>query len=77
MLKLYYQNGRKKEGDPVISKNKFKSLLKSSNVEIRLKDIDTFLSLCSELEIVRGQRIKQLNLSYEKAREIILTQENF
>lgn len=77
LLKLYYQNGRKKEGDPVISKNKFKALLRSSNIDAKLKDIDTFISLCTELEIVRGLRAKQLNLSYEKAKEIITSQENF
>lgn len=77
LLKLYYQNGRKKEGDPVISKNKFKSLLRSANIDAKLKDVDTFVSLCTELEIVRGMRTKQLNLSYEKAKEIITSQENF
>lgn len=77
LLKLYYQNGRKKEGDPVISKNKFKALLRSSNIDAKLKDIDTFISLCTELEIVRGMRTKQLNLSYERAKEVITSQENF
>lgn len=76
LLKLYYQNGRKKEGDNVISRSKLISLTKASKVNVSQTDINAFIALCSELEVVIGTRRKKTyNVSYEKAKSIIETQE--
>lgn len=76
LLKLYYQNGRKKEQDSVVSKNKLISLSRASRLNCSQKDINDFLSLCSELEIVTGsRRNKVYNMSYDKAKGLIETQE--
>lgn len=77
LLKLYYQNGRKKEQDPVISRSKLVSLASSSKIPCNQKDINGFISLCSELEITTGnRRSKVYNMSYEKAKGLIENQEN-
>jgi hypothetical protein len=77
LLKLYYQNGRKKEQDPVLSKSKFSSLVNNAKINCSKKDIDGFTAMCSELEIVTGTRRKKIyNLPYEKAKELIENQEN-
>jgi hypothetical protein len=77
LLKLYYQNGRKKEQDPVLAKTKFISLTSNAKINCSKKDIDNFIAMCSELEIVTGSRRKKIyNLPYEKAKELIENQEN-
>jgi hypothetical protein len=77
LLKLYYQNGRKKEQDPVISRSKLLALTKASKLNVSQTDINGFIALCSELEIVTGSRRKKVyNMSYEKAKTIIETNEN-
>jgi hypothetical protein len=77
LLKLYYQNGRKKEQDPTISRSKMLSLVKAAKLSVTQSDINGFLALCSELEIVTGSRRKKVyNIDYEKAKEIIETNEN-
>ena len=76
LLKLYYQNGRKKEQDIVISKNKLLSLVRASRLNYAQKEINDFLALCSELEITTGaRRQKMYNMSYEKAKGLIENQE--
>lgn len=76
LLKLYYQNGRKKEQDIVVSKNKLLSLTRASRINCAQKDINDFLALCSELEITTGQRRQKVyNMSYEKAKGLIENQE--
>jgi hypothetical protein len=76
LLKLYYQNGRKKEQDPVMSKSKLSSLVSSSKMSCNQKDINNFISLCAELEIISGnRRSKVYNMSYEKAKVILENQE--
>lgn len=76
LLKLYYQNGRKKEQDPVISKTKFISLANNAKINCSKKDIDSFISLCSELEIISGSRRKKVyNIPYEAAKELLENQE--
>ena len=76
LLKLYFQNGRKKEQDPVLSRSKLIALASSSKIPCNQKDINGFISLCSELEITTGnRRNKVYNMSYEKAKGLIENQE--
>lgn len=76
LLKLYYQNGRKKESDLVIPITKFKALVSSAKINCMQKDITNFISLCSELEIITGvKRNKSYNMSFEKAKYILENQE--
>jgi len=76
LLKLYYQNGRKKEQDPVVSRTKLIALVSSSKIPCNQTDINNFISLCSELEITTGNRRKKVyNMSYEKAKGLLENQE--
>jgi hypothetical protein len=76
LLKLFYQNGRKKEQDPTISRSKMISLVGASKIPANQREINDFLALCSELEITTGQRRKKVyNMSYEKAKGLIENQE--
>jgi hypothetical protein len=76
LLKLYFQNGRKKEQDQVISRSKLISLANSSKISVNQKDITSFIALCSELEITSGNRRKKVyNMSYEKAKTLLENQE--
>ena len=77
LLKLYYQNGRKKEQDPVLPKSKFTSLTNNAKINCSKKDIDGFIAMCGELEIVTGSRRKRVyNVPYEKAKELLENQES-
>jgi hypothetical protein len=77
LLKLYYQNGRKKEQDPVLPKSKFTSLTNNAKINCSKKDIDSFIAMCGELEIVTGSRRKRVyNVPYEKAKELLENQES-
>lgn len=76
LLKLYFQNGRKKEQDVVMSRNKLISLARASKLSYSQKDINDFITLCGELEIVTGtRRNKVYNMTYEKAKGLIENQE--
>ena len=76
LLKLYYQNGRKKEQDSVLSKSKLIALASASKISCTQTDISNFISLCSELEITTGaKRRKIYNTSYEKAKLLLENQE--
>ena len=76
LLKLYYQNGRKKEQDPVLAKTKLSALVSSQKLNCNQTDINNFISLCSELEITTGNRRKKVyNMSYEKAKGLLENQE--
>ena len=76
LLKLFYQNGRKKEQDPILAITKLTALAKANKIGITLGEIKTFVTLCQELEIVTGTRRKKVyNVSYEKAKQLIETQE--
>jgi len=51
-------------------------LAKANKIGITLGEIKTFVTLCQELEIVTGTRRKKVyNVSYEKAKQLIETQE--
>jgi len=76
LLKLFYQNGRKKEQDPILAITKLTALARANKIGITLGEIKTFITLCQELEIVTGTRRKKVyNVSYEKAKQLIETQE--
>jgi hypothetical protein len=76
LLKLYYQNGRKKEQDPVLAKTKFIALASSQKLNCNQTDINNFIALCSELEITSGNKRKKVyNMNYEKAKAILENQE--
>jgi len=76
LLKLYYQNGRKKEQDPVLSKSKLIALSAASKISCTQTDINNFIALCSELEITTGnKRRKTYNTNYEKAKVLLESQE--
>lgn len=76
LLKLYYQNGRKKEQDPALAKTKLIALASSQKLNCNQTDINNFIALCSELEITTGNRRKKIyNISYEKAKFILENQE--
>lgn len=76
LLKIYYQNNRKKEQDPALSRNKFASLINNSRLNCSKKDIDSFIDLCSELEIIIGPRRRRVyNMPYEKAKQLLENQE--
>ena len=76
LLKLYYQNGRKKEQDLVIPKSKMLALVSSAKMPCNQKEVNDFIALCSELEITSGTRRRKVyNMSYEKAKGLLETQE--
>lgn len=76
LLKLFYQKGRKKEGDITLTKNKLVSLVFSSKVNCSKKDIDNFITLCIELDVItNSKRNKTYLLSYDKAYELLESQE--
>jgi hypothetical protein len=75
LLKLFFQNGRKKEQDLTISRSKMLSLVSASKISSSQKEINDFLALCSELEITSGTRRKKVyNMSYEKAKGLLENQ---
>ena len=77
LLKLYFQNGRKKEQDPVVARTKFAALISASKISVTQTEINNFIALCSELEITSGTRRKKVyNMSYEKAKGLLENQEN-
>lgn len=76
LLKLYYQNGRKKEQDSVLSKSKLIALASTSKIPCNQTEISNFITLCSELEIITGSRRKKVyNMNYEKAKVLLENQE--
>jgi hypothetical protein len=76
LLKLYFQNNRKKEGDSVLSSSKLISLVRASKVNVSQIDIKAFIALCFELEITTGNRKKKIyNMNYEKAKDLLENQE--
>ncbi len=76
LLRLYYQNGRKKESDTVIPLTKLKALASNAKIPFSNKDLVEFTTVCTELEIISGPpRKKFYNVSYEKAISLIEKQE--
>ena len=78
LLKIFYQNGRKREQDPILSKDKLTSLTYNAKINCTKKDIDSFITLCSELEIITGVRKRKIyNVPYEKAKVLLENREVF
>jgi len=76
LLKLFYQNGRKKEQDSTLSKAKLIALVSTAKIPCNQTDINNFIVLCSELEITLGtKRSKVYNMNYDKAKELLENQE--
>jgi len=76
LLKLYYQNGRKKEQDPVLSRSKMLALMRAAKLSTSTADLNSFLAVCSELEITTGpQRKRVYNMNYDKAKMLIESNE--
>lgn len=73
LLHLYYQKGNKKEGDEALSMTKLKALTSNQKLNVRNKEVDEFVALCSELGIVSvgNNRKKYYVVSYEKAKELL------
>jgi len=72
LLKLYYQNGRKKEQDPAISKSKLVALARGAKLQATVSEINAFATLCDELEIISGSKTKKLyNVDYERAKNLL------
>lgn len=73
LLKIYYNNGKKKSGDMCISHARFVSLAKTQKVNASPSDIKDFVNLCVELEIVEDTRNKrkQYKVNYEEAKSLL------
>ena len=73
LLHLYYQKGNRKEGDPTLAVTKLKALASNQKLDARTKDIDEFISLCTELGIVNvaNNRKKYYVCTYDKAKELL------
>lgn len=76
LLHLYYQKGNKKEGDQTLAVTKLKALVSNQKLDVRSKDVDEFIALCSELGIVNvgNNKKKYYACSYEKAKELLTNQ---
>jgi len=77
LLKLYYQNGKKVAGDPILSFNKFKTIVQLQKINCLQKDVKAFTVLCQELDIVKdvGGTKKELAIPYEEAKQLLENQE--
>ena len=73
LLKLYYQNGKKLPGDPVLSLNKMLSLTKNQKVNCAQTDIRNFVVYCTELDIIKEVRArkKEYQVDYATAKTLI------
>ena len=77
LLKLYYQNGKKVVGDPVLSFAKFKSLVDNQKLGCTQRELKDFITLCQELDITKQQRAKksEIAIPYLQAKELLENQE--
>jgi multidrug efflux pump subunit AcrA (membrane-fusion protein) len=73
LLKLYYQNGKKLPGDPVLSLNKMLSLIKNQKINCTQTDIRNFVVYCTELDIIKEVRArkKEYQVDYAAAKTLI------
>lgn len=76
LLNLYYQKGNKKEGDQTIAVSKLKALASNQKLDVRGKDIDEFVALCSELGVINvaNNKKKYYVVTYDKAKELLTSQ---
>ena len=75
LLKVYYHNGTKREGDPCPPNTRFHSLVKLQGLDVRLHDVTSFLDLLQELQIIqsKSKKNKVFVCSYQKAVELMST----
>lgn len=73
LLKLYYQNGKKLPGDPVLSMTKMLSLVKNQKVNCTQTDVRNFVVYCTELDIIKEVRArrKEYQVDYTTAKSLI------
>ncbi len=73
MLHILYQNGNKKEGDMTLPITKFKGLIANQKLDVRQKDIQDFVTLCTELEILKtnNSKKKYYAMEYEVAKLLL------
>jgi len=73
LLKLYYQNGKKQPGDPVLSLSKMLSLVKNQKVNCAQADVRNFVVYCAELDIIKEVRArrKEYQVDYTTAKSLI------
>lgn len=76
LLNLYYQKGNKKEGDQTLAVTKLKALASNQKLDVRGKDIDEFIALCTELSIINvaNNKKKYYVVTYDKAKELLTSQ---
>lgn len=76
LLNLYYQKGNKKEGDQTLAVTKLKALASNQKLDVRGKDIDEFVALCTELSIINvaNNKKKYYVVTYDKAKELLTSQ---
>lgn len=77
LLKLYFQNGKKKSGDLALSNNKLISLVKNQKLYRTQTEIKSFIVLCIEIGITKElkNRKKEFQLNYEEAKKLIMKEE--
>ena len=73
LLNLYYQKGNRKEGDQTIAVTKLKALASNQKLDVRGKDMEEFITLCTELGIINvaNNKKKYYICSYDKAKELL------
>lgn len=73
LLKVYFHNGTKRDGDPCPSNSKFASLVKLQGLDVRTQDVANFLNLLMELQIIqqKNKKNKIFAVTYEKALELL------
>jgi hypothetical protein len=77
LLDIFYQKGRKMPQDRTMSVNKLKDLVSSSNIQIRDKEIKSFISMCEEKGIISSvsRNMKVYTVDYQSAKEILESQD--
>jgi len=73
LLQILYQNGAKKEGEPVIPLNKMKPLVASQRLNISPKEMSDFYTMCEQIGIIDviSPRKKEYKVSLEIAKTLI------
>jgi hypothetical protein len=74
LLKLYYQNGKKQQGDFAISANKFYNLVKTEKIQCNQLEVKNFVVLATELEITKEveNKKKRFAVNYEDAKKMMM-----
>lgn len=76
MLHILYQNGNKKEGETTLPVSKFKALVANQKLDLRQKDIQDFVTLCNELEIIKTNNSKKKYYAVDYNTAKILLEKN-